>query len=195
MTSRLLIVRHAERHEISNDSIGNDISITEEGARQTQLFAKDLQGPVVSIKSSPVLRCMQTAITIADTLNLNREAIETSNLLGDPGFIIRDASLAWQSWREKGCDKVNQHLLTGTETWPGFHDFHSATENMVDQIRNELVNNDQGTIIWITHDTMLATLASRVLPEPLTMADWPHFLGMLMVTHERDDVCRYTYNP
>lgn len=195
MSSRLLIVRHAERPEISKGSIGNDISITEDGVSQTKLFARNLKETVVSIKSSPVLRCMQTAKIISETLQLTPEAITTSKLLGDPGFLISDASLAWKSWCKKGSEVVNQHLLTGSETWPGFYDFHSATSNMVNQIKNELINTDTGTIIWVTHDTILAALASRVLPEPLTIADWPRFLGMLIVTREYDGVCRYTYSP
>ena len=195
MASRLLMVRHAERPEIKKGVVGNGVSITEDGVSQTQLFAKNVKEPVVSIKSSPVLRCIQTARIIADTLHINPAVIKTSKLLGDPGFFINDGDLAWQSWQEKGCDEVNQHLLTGTETWPGFHDFHSATSNMVDQIKKELMNNDPGTCIWITHDTMLATLASRVLPEPLTLADWPCFLGMLIVTCEHDGIFRYVYSP
>lgn len=184
MSSQLLVIRHAERPMIAKGDVGNDISITENGIRATIKFARSLSARIQSIHSSPVLRCMQTARLIADVHGYTASGIHASRLLGDPGFFISDAELAWKSWLNRGCEAVNNHLLTGTETWPGFHAFDLAMANIVVHIHT-LLSSNSGLIIWVTHDTILATLASRLLPSPLTLADWPDFLGALEVTLDR----------
>lgn len=98
MSKRLLIVRHAERPQIEDGEVGNDLCLTEAGVQATRCFASTLGPEIVAIQSSPILRCMQTAQLIAESHGYARENIKTSHLLGDPGFSIADADLAWQSW-------------------------------------------------------------------------------------------------
>lgn len=179
MSKRLLIVRHAERPQIAEGEVGNDLCLTEAGVQATRCFASTLDQEIVSIQSSPILRCMQTAQLIADTHGYARENIKANRLLGDPGFFIADADLAWQSWLSRGSEAVNAHLLSGSETWPGFRKFDDAVADMLDQIRAALSSYSHGLAIWVTHDTILATLASRLLIKPLLVEEWPDFLGSL----------------
>lgn len=182
MTKRLLIVRHAERPIIPPDQVGNELSLTEDGVRATKQFASALEGNVVSIHCSPILRCVQTARLIADEHGYSHSEIQHSHLLGDPGFFIDDGDLAWKNWLNRGSNAVNAHLLSGTETWPGFHPFQQAVDNMLAHIRNALFDCRSGLIVWVTHDTILATLASRILEKSLTMDDWPNYLGHLDIS-------------
>lgn len=193
MSKRLLIVRHAERPLIANGEVGNDLGLTEAGVQATRDFAGTLDQEVVSIQSSPILRCMQTAQLIADAHGYARESIKTSRLLGDPGFFIEDADLAWQSWLSRGSEAVNAHLLSGSETWPGFREFDEVVAYMLNQIRTALSARSQGLIIWVTHDTILAALTSRLLSKPLSMAEWPDFLGTLEVSLASDGELQLTY--
>jgi broad specificity phosphatase PhoE len=182
MSKRLLIVRHAERPLIADGEVGNDLCLTEAGVQATRYFASTLDQTIVSIQSSPILRCMQTAQLIADTHGYARENIKTSRLLGDPGFFIADADLAWQSWLSLGSEAVNAHLLSGSETWPGFRDLDVAVADMLNHMRAALSACSQGLAVWVTHDTILATLTSRLLSTPLSMAEWPDYLGTLDVS-------------
>lgn len=193
MSKRLLIVRHAERPQIADGEVGNDLSLTEAGVHATRYFASTLGQEVVSIQSSPILRCMQTAQLIADTHGYARENIKTSRLLGDPGFFIADADLAWQSWLNRGSEAVNAHLLSGSETWPGFRKFDDAVADMLNQIRVALSSYSQGLVIWVTHDTILATLASRLLIKPLLVEEWPDFLGSLDISIASDGELQLNY--
>jgi broad specificity phosphatase PhoE len=193
MSKRLLIVRHAERPLIADGEVGNDLGLTEAGVQATRDFAGTLDQEIVSIQSSPILRCMQTAQLIADAHGYARESIKTSRLLGDPGFFIEDADLAWQSWLSRGSEAVNAHLLSGSETWPGFREFDEAVANVLDQIRAALSSYNQGLAIWVTHDTILATLTSRLLTTPLSMAEWPDFLGTLDVSLANDGELKLIY--
>lgn len=193
MSKRLLIVRHAERPQIAHGEVGNDLCLTEAGVQAARCFACTLDQEIVSIQSSPILRCMQTAQLIADTHGYARENIKTSRLLGDPGFFIADSGLAWQSWLSQGSEAVNAHLLSGSETWPGFRKFDDAVADMLNQIRATLSSYSQGLVIWVTHDTILATLTSRLLTTPLSMAEWPDFLGALDVSLANDGELKLIY--
>lgn len=193
MSKRLLIVRHAERPLIAEGEVGDGLSLTEAGVQATRYFAGELDQEIVSIQSSPILRCMQTAQLIADTHGYSREDIKTSRLLGDPGFFIADADLAWQSWLSRGNEAVNVHLLSGSETWPGFRELDEAVADMLNHMRAALSAFSQGLAVWVTHDTILATLASRLLPTPLTLVEWPDFLGALDVSFASGGELQLTY--
>lgn len=193
MSRRLLIMRHAERPPIAVGEIGHDLSLTEAGVQATQYFASTLKQKPISICSSPILRCMQTAQLIADVQGYAHDHIETSPLLGDPGFFIADAELAWQSWLNKGSEAVNTHLLSGSDTWPGFHPFDAAVADMLEHIHASLSARSTGLTLWVTHDTILATLASRLLPKPLTLAEWPNFLGALEISFDVNGELRMGY--
>ncbi len=178
---RLILVRHAERPAIAADKVGNEVLLTPEGEADAKAFVRGLSSPVVSIKSSPISRCVQTAKLMADVIGYPARQIELSKDLGDPGFIIVDGEKAWEHWQVKGHRAVNDYLLSGTERWHGFADIELSVQAFAKTIMTALQESEPGLHVWVTHDTILATFASRVLPQPLTLQQWPHFLGYLDV--------------
>ncbi|MCF6219075.1 MAG: phosphoglycerate mutase family protein [Gammaproteobacteria bacterium] len=187
----LLLVRHAERPTIPADEVGNEVLLTEKGEKDTLLFASQIAGPIVSIKSSSIPRCVQTAELIARQAMFPL-AVVHSRLLGDPGFIIEDGGQAWKHWQEKGHQRVNQHLLAGDKHWSGFAPLDQATQEMTQVIERSLRNASEGVHVWVTHDTVLAAYASRVLPERLCLEEWPDFLGHLRIElHGQGLIYRY----
>lgn len=190
---KLILIRHAERPEIAPNEVGNDVVLTEQGKQDTAQYAQSISGQVVSMMTSPIERCIETAEIIAKEKGFPAEYIELSRLLGNPGFVIEDGKLAWQQWQTKGHDVVNQHLLSATDALPGFVDFETAVSTFLEKIATALTNASEGLHVWVTHDVMLATLASRTLPTHLTLADWPHFLGHLIVTLEESGELSFEY--
>lgn len=178
---RVLIVRHAARPNISPNTVGNDVMLTDEGIEQSKLFASLISGQVLSIRTSPIGRCVQTAELIAQATHFKPNDIQQCRLLGDPGFIIKDGDLAWQHWLKKGHKAVNLHLLSGTESWDGFYDLNNSATRIFSDIKALLNNSADGVHIWVTHDTILATLAARIGDKRLTLQDWPDFLGYLEI--------------
>lgn len=179
--AKLLLVRHAERPEIPEHSIGNDVLLTEKGKADTRLFSQRISGPVISIQSSPIKRCLQTAEIIANVVGLRSEDIIPNRDLGDPGFMINDGSEAWIHWQEKGHHRVKEYLLSGSEQWVGFADLDHAVAGFDSRIRKQLSLYGEGVHIWVTHDTILATYASRIMPKRLEIAEWPQYLGFISV--------------
>jgi broad specificity phosphatase PhoE len=179
---KLLIVRHAERPIIPPSEVGNEVMLTEQGKLDSRLFGQLITQPVISVRTSPIGRCRQTAELIAAEVGIKNLDIETTTELGDPGFIIEDGALAWVHWQEKGHSAVNQYLLTGSEKWLGFVDLELGVKSLCSQIKNLLIQSKLGTHVWVTHDTILATLASRTLGKPLSLSEWPEFLGYLEIS-------------
>jgi broad specificity phosphatase PhoE len=185
---RILIVRHAARADISPNTVGDEVMLTDAGVEQSKQFASLINDPILSIRTSPIGRCIQTAELIAQTTHFKLDDIEKCRLLGDPGFIIKDADLAWQHWLKKGNETVNQHLLSGTELWDGFYDLHDSVKSIFDDIKTLLSNSANGVHLWVTHDTILATLAARIGESRLTLQDWPDFLGYLEIKLDNNQV-------
>lgn len=180
---KLIIARHAERPEIPANTVGNEVMLTEKGIEQSKLFASLIDQPLHSVKSSPIGRCIQTANEIAISLDYKVENIKLCKSLGDPGFIIEEGEIAWQHWQNKGHHAVNQHLISGKEKWAGFHDLDQASNEIFNEIKELLHISPYGTHLWVTHDTILATLASRISESNFTLNDWPHFLGYMIFSY------------
>lgn len=190
---KLILIRHAERPEIAPNEVGNDVVLTEQGKQDTVQYAHSIDSQVVSMMTSPIERCIETAEIIAKEKSFPAKHIERSRLLGNPGFVIEDGKLAWQQWQNLGHDVVNQHLLSATNALPGFADFDLAVDAFLRSISDALSEGPEGLHIWVTHDVMLATLASRTLPAHLKLTDWPHFLGHLIVMLEDSGELSFNY--
>lgn len=190
----LLLLRHAERPDISPNTLGNGVLLTEKGKKDALAFANRLSTPIVNIISSPIERCRQTAEIIAQEARFPQLEISLDTDLGDPGFIIKDGEQAWSHWQEKGHKVVNEYLLSGSEKWAGFYDLNKATRELTEKIRDNLIERPSGLHIWVTHDTILATFAARVLNKPLTLKQWPMYLDYLSVKLNGDDLVYFYSN-
>lgn len=192
--ARLLLIRHAERPDIPVNTVGNEVLLTDKGKEDTRVFARSISDPVVSIQSSPIGRCMQTAEIIADVVGFDQGNVVTNRDLGDPGFIISDGAVAWTHWQEKGHETVNEYLLSGSERWEGFKDLDHAVKHFDTSIRKQLSEQSDGVHIWITHDTVLATYASRIMPGRLKIKQWPKYLDYISLELKDGDFVYQYFN-
>jgi broad specificity phosphatase PhoE len=186
--AELLLIRHAERPEIPKNAVGHEVLLTKKGIADTLAFSKKITKPIITIHSSPIERCHQTAKIIAEVADYHSRDIVLDTDLGDPGFIIENGDLAWLHWKDKGHQKVNEHLLSGTAHWNGFADLNKAVAMFDEKIRNHLLLKPDGLHIWVTHDTILATFVSRILQNQLSMKQWPQYLDYLSVTLNKDKI-------
>lgn len=191
---KLVLIRHAERPEIKSTSVGNEVMLTDKGKQETLEYATKINQPVLSIRTSPIGRCVQTAEIIAAHSGYPLENIESTTQLGDPGFIISDGEQAWNQWQTKGIDEVNEILLSGSETLSGFVDLTHAINIFKSEVRDLLINSKEGIHFWVTHDVIVATVASRVSEQPLSLMDWPHFLGNLEISLSNSNELIFQYN-
>lgn len=193
MTTRLLLLRHAERPSIPRATFGNNLSLTEQGRTDCQSFGKTVSGPIRAIATSPILRCVQTARIIAETCGFATGLIKASNLLGDPGCFIQLPEIAGKLWLENTPEAVRTILLENQIPPPGFNDFENAKTKLLNAMKAELGRYKNGTILWITHDTILAPFASRILPGGLETNDWPDYLEYLEITRSASSLISVSY--
>jgi broad specificity phosphatase PhoE len=78
------LMRHSERGELPIGEICNEMSITEVGARLATELGRVMRGRLRSLRTSPVLRCVETAACLQRGADYD-QAVMRDHLLGDPG--------------------------------------------------------------------------------------------------------------
>jgi broad specificity phosphatase PhoE len=180
-----LVLRHAERPEFSGDDAGNDIALTDAGSTAARKLGETLGNRILSIHSSPVRRCVQTALAIADGAALSLP-IKQSELLGDPGAFVLDGERAMTNWHRLGNLGVIRHLATSNVVLPGMRPAEEAVRLLRDWISTQL-NGVHGLHLFITHDAVLAPLAARLTGSFVEDLHYPGFLGGMAIWHDDDD--------
>ncbi|MCR8916049.1 hypothetical protein FDP08_02240 [Marinobacter panjinensis] len=57
-----------------------------------------------------------------------------------------------------------------------------------------LEKSDDVVHVWVTHDTIVATLASRLQKTPLKLKDWPDYLGGLTIQLREESGLEISYS-
>ena len=175
-----IILRHAEREKIPAGTFGAEVSLTAQGVSTAEQLGAVLvrRGPV-SITSSPVLRCVQTAEAIrrgggqagATTLDWR---------LGDPGpFVVRAEESGKLFLRVGIMDIVRRQLLDDLPP-PGMRPTSAGIELLLGLTAHNL--DQQGRLsIYVTHDAILAVLAAWLYRAPIEEITWPDYLDGLLL--------------
>lgn len=184
-----LMIRHAARYPIYPKVSGEDVLLTPQGIVDAENFGRELGSRIEQIRSSPVKRCLQTSEAILRGAGLNLP-IEHDILLGDPGIFVRDIKDAWQYWiQHDDLDILFQKFLEG-QTLPGIYDIKTTSQKLLQVIIPP--QDHRGIFLWVTHDTILGPFVSSILPNRLTVKDWPGFLEVAAFWREDNLIhCQY----
>ncbi len=175
---RHFFIRHAHRLPFAPGDWGNEASITEEGREAAHLWGETFHiGKCTKIFSSPVKRCLQTAVEIENASGLDN-SIETSHLLGEPGFYIHDAQAVSSVFQNYGIIEILKMIVEG-HFLPGFFSFEEGCARM---LRAILDQEEEG--ISITHDMNVALLACFIFKESPSNEFLPHFLEGIVFTFD-----------
>lgn len=168
-----LLLRHAERKPISPDNVGHETPLTQWGALCSYGFGVHLRGRLKTLRTSPLLRCVQTAEGLRKGAEVDLE-IRNDRLLGDPGIFVEDPQVAWTNWQKLGNEGVMRHMATADQALPGMaHPDRAARE----LIRHMLAVSGQqpGVHAFVTHDVLLSATTARVLGGG-GQDQWPQYL-------------------
>ncbi len=194
-----LLLRHAEREPISPDNVGHETPLTQWGAFCSYEFGVHLKGRLKTLRTSPLLRCVQTAEGIRRGAEVDLE-IQNDRLLGDPGIFVENPQVAWTNWQKMGNEGVMRHMATADQALPGMvHPDRAARE----LIRHMLAVSGQrpGVHAFVTHDVLLSATTARVLegvaqdqlPQYLEGAYCWYDLSLLVVAY-RSHKCTIAYD-
>ena len=175
-----IILRHAEREKIPAGTFGAEVSLTAQGVSTAEKLGAVLvrRGPV-SITSSPVLRCVQTAEAIrrgggqagATTLDWR---------LGDPGPFVVRAEESGKLFLRVGIMDIVRRQLSGAVPLPGMRETTEGIELLLGLTAHNL--DQQGRLsIYVTHDAILAVLAAWLYRAPIEEITWPDYLDGLLL--------------
>lgn len=168
-----LLLRHAERPAITPGEHGTDLALTAHGRRTAELLGATLGPRILSLSTSPVRRCRQTAEAIRSGANLNLD-ITPDHLLGDPGVFVSDPDLAWTHWQTLGHEAVVKHLAHADQPLPGLASPDKAAHQLAQHMARSLAGSPPGLHVFVTHDAILYPTIARLLPAP--DPQWPKFL-------------------
>lgn len=181
----LLLIRHAERPPLPPDPSGRDVPLTPRGEDQAATLGRSFGARLGRVHASPITRCLATARALA------RDRPVVSDLrLGDPGPFVADLERAWADWRLLGHDGVLARLCSGDDVLPGLHPLRETTRALITSLL-ATVACEPGIHVFVTHDVVVAPVASVLLGRPLAETEWPAFLESLAIVDGADPYVVY----
>lgn len=178
MTREHWLLRHAERGPIPQGEAGDDVPLLPSGVRAARLLGAALGQRLLSVRTSPVLRCVQTADALLDGAGQAARPVGDSRL-GAPGVYVTDARLAWPHWGRLGNRGVMTALIRG-ERLPGLAEPAAAARRLLAHV---LTTPDLGPGVhaWVTHDSILAPTVAHLLGIRDIELVLPEFLEPLVI--------------
>ena len=169
----VVLMRHAARPPIPEGEVGGELSITPEGEAKALALGQRFRQVLVSVRSSPVRRCVETARAIVRGAERDIDLV-SDPMLGAPGAFIADPELAWENWLRVGHDGVLDHLASGAAPLPGFAEPIAASRALIDHLLG--VAAGPGLHLAITHDALMIPLLAARLKRPVAAHERPDFL-------------------
>lgn len=169
----ILLTRHSLRETAKdpNGVPGYDLPLTPEGVALAESWGGRLSRPVSAFHSSPVGRCVDTALAMARGAGIAEPEVKTTFLLVEPGCYVQDIRRVGPLFLKLGpLAFANHHISTPQEG------LLSPQEGAARLIRH--LHEHQGEAgelaVHVTHDTILAAFIYHLLGRTeLRDEDWP----------------------
>lgn len=181
-----MLLRHAARPPIPPGETGNELALTQEGVTQARHLGGLLGRRLVSLHTSPVLRCLQTAEALREGARVELDILP-DRMLGAPGAFIVDEVLGGQTLQRLGLASFVEHLIAGEGLLPGVAEPDSAASSLVHHMLGRS-GDAQGLHVFVTHDSLVAPTVARMLQCPVPPVDWPEYLEAAFFWREGEDV-------
>ena len=175
-----LVLRHAEREAIPPGTFGEHVRLTAAGVADAEhlgslLSARDVAG----MRSSPLVRCLQTADAIARGAGWDAGAVP-DRLLGDHGPFVVDVSVCGPRFLEVGIRELVRRQLGGGDPPGGMRPTVAGVGMLLDRVAADLGRN--GCLhVHVTHDAILAVLVGRLYRLNVDGFAWPGYLDGLLL--------------
>lgn len=172
------LIRHAERGPIPLGEAGNDVPLVPSGERAAWVLGASFGSTLGSVRTSPVLRCVQTADAILAGAGLADRPVADVRL-GAPGVYVTDPRLAWPHWERLGNRGVMAALVAG-ERLSGLAEPGTAARQLLAHMLNT-PDLGTGVHVWVTHDAVLAPTVAHLLGIRNIEYVLPEFLEPLVI--------------
>jgi broad specificity phosphatase PhoE len=168
-----MLMRHSVRPFLPPGDAGFALPITDVGARLARSLGELLGRRLRSLRTSPLVRCVQTAEEVRAGAGTD-VPITRDKCLGDPGVYVLDTALAGPVWQELGHEGVMAHLVARDGALPGMAVPDAAARYLVHYML--AAAQEPGLHVFVTHDSLVTATAARLLGNPLGREAWPWYL-------------------
>jgi len=183
----VVLLRHSVRDHLPPGDAGDTLPITDIGRRLARELGERLRGRLRTLRTSPLVRCVQTAEALRDGAGADL-SISADRLLGAPGVYVIDGRRAWVNWERLGNEGVMQHLANEVEALPGMARPDEAARFLVHHML-AVAAEEPGIHVFVTHDSLVAATAARLLGRPLGLDDQPRYLEGAFFWRDGADLC------
>lgn len=170
----VLLLRHSVRDALPLGDAAYTLPITRIGWKLGKEFGALLAHRLRTLRTSPLIRCVQTAEALREGAGTDLPIIK-DQLLGDPGVYVLDGQLAWSNWETLGHEGVMAQLVSASDPLPGMARPDEAARLLVQQMF-EIAGKEPGIHVFITHDSLVTATAAQFLEMPLGPTEWPQYL-------------------
>ncbi|HIF68907.1 MAG TPA: histidine phosphatase family protein [Deltaproteobacteria bacterium] len=168
------LLRHSLRPPLPDKIFGMQVDLTPEGVELAEKFGRSFPKRLVSVRSSPSKRCIQTGDALVSGTGTALE-VTLNPMLGEPGAFVTEVEASRQALVQYGPLGMVERMLQG-ELLGGER---SITEG-VRMMLNSILDSEPEPGTWhaeVTHDTLLsATLFCLEGRTQLVVEDWPRML-------------------
>jgi len=179
----VVFMRHGERVSLASDELPEpDAPLTTRGLQDSHTLGAMLADRLGVVRSSPVPRCVDTALAIQKGARRQLD-VEGDRTLGDPGALVTDPTRAMESLVAIGLKPTARRLGAGEQV-AGFDDPDVASARLLERALQLLVGGGSSTHLLITHDLILFVLLARIGGPKFAEIDWPGYLHGLVLWNE-----------
>lgn len=183
--SLTLLTRHSVREMVPNGIAPYSMPLTAEGVALAEQWGSQLQHPLHAFHSSPVGRCVDTALAMARGAGRDLPVQNTMNLV-EPGCYVHGVNEIGPLFLQLGpLAFANRHLK---ETLPGIL---SPAEGAAKIMRH--LQQNQGPAgsltVHVTHDTILAAFIYHLKGKTdISEEEWPWMMEGAWLWFDDHDV-------
>lgn len=184
-----LLTRHSVR-EPGNGIPSYDLPLTPEGIALAERWGRELPRPLHGLHSSPVERCVDTALAMARGAGTALEVRPAATLV-EPGCFVQSIVDVGPLFLSLGpLAFANRHLQ---EPLAGLLSPEAGAAKLIRHVQDNL--GPPGSLtVHVTHDTILAAFIYHLLErDQLDEADWPWMMEGAWLWFDDVDVLRWVW--
>jgi probable phosphoglycerate mutase len=193
----LILVRHGEVEGLDPPTFHGRIvlPLTPKGVKQAALTQEAIgaRWPVHAIYCSPLTRCVRTADIINEGFHLNAVPHQGLTDIDYGAWTNLPADEVWKRWpRELGRWKSHPHGCCV----PGGESLQEVAARVIATLGTILDAHQRGTVVIVTHDSVLRVLLCHVMGLPLS-SYWlfdPKPCGISEVSHTENRFTVHSLN-
>jgi broad specificity phosphatase PhoE len=166
----ILLTRHSVREQAVGGFAGYDLQLTPEGVALAEWWGGRLGRTLSSLHSSPVQRCVDTALALARGAGVELPVQQTANLV-EPGCFVSHMHRVGPLFLELGAVSfANRHFEQPLEG------VLSPQDGTAKLLRHLFASQGEprSLTVHVTHDTILAAFIYCLMgKKPISEDDWP----------------------